>query len=99
MEHKAFINRVSKVAEIEREDCEVFEEALGRLLEKSLVNGESVSIPAFGNFETRKRKERIISHPSGKGRRLLVPPKVVVNFKPSAILKNKINQTSNPDEL
>ena len=44
---------------------------------------------AFGNFEVKKRLERVIVNPT-TGQRMLVPPKLVVAFKPSQILKAKI---------
>lgn len=52
---------------------------------------DSVSIPAFGTFESKKRLERIAMHPA-TGKRILIPPKIVLTFKPSAILKQKVNK-------
>lgn len=91
MDTRQFIDKVSRNAEIDKQTCGLLIESFVALLEESLSDGETVSIPSFGNFEPRKRNERIMSHPSTPGKRLLVPPKVVVNFKPSAILKEKIN--------
>lgn len=53
---------------------------------------DSVGVPGFGTFESKKRLERINVHPA-TGKRMLLPPKVVMGFKPSAILKQKINPT------
>ena len=50
---------------------------------------DNVIIPSFGSFEARKREERIALHPA-TGKKLLVPPKVYVNFKPSPQLKQKV---------
>lgn len=91
MDHKTFIDKVSKTATLDRELCGSLLESLAELMEASLASGDIVSIPSFGNFEPRKRNERIMSHPSQPGKRFLVPPKLVVSFKPSAILKTKIN--------
>ncbi|MDE7510193.1 MAG: HU family DNA-binding protein, partial [Muribaculaceae bacterium] len=44
-------------------------------------------------FETKKRKERLTVHPA-TGRRLLVPPKLVVNFKPSGVMKSNLQNTN-----
>lgn len=85
------LNKVVKASGIDPEMCAAYQDALTRLLEESLASGDIVSLPGFGNFEPRKRNERIMSHPSSKGKRLLVPPKLVVSFKPSSVLKNKIN--------
>lgn len=59
--------------------------------------GESVSIPSFGTFELRSRMERIVVNPS-TGQRMMVPPKIVLNFKPSASTKEKINKTATINE-
>ena len=93
MDHKTLMNKVSEAAGLEREDAEFALASMIKIFENSLCAGDSISIPSFGNFETRKRNERIMSHPSEPGKRLLVPPKIVVNFKPSAILKAKLNES------
>lgn len=92
MDNRNFLNKVSKSAEIDHESCLRMHEALMEIMEEALSEGETISIPSFGNFEPRKRNERIMTHPSDKGKRLLVPPKIVVSFKPSTILKEKINK-------
>lgn len=52
-----------------------------------------VSVPGFGSFEPRKRLERISFQPS-TGKRLLIPPKIVLGFRPSAVLKQKVKEGS-----
>ena len=41
--------------------------------------------------EAKKKVERIVVNPS-TGKRMLVPPKIALSFKPSALLKSKINK-------
>lgn len=53
--------------------------------------GDSVAIANFGSFETKKRLERIIVNPS-TAQRMLVPPKVVLSFKPSAQVKDSLKK-------
>ncbi|MBP1531035.1 MAG: HU family DNA-binding protein [Bacteroidaceae bacterium] len=48
-----------------------------------------VSIMGFGNFEVKKKLERVIINPSTK-QRMLVPPKMVLSFKPSNTFKDKL---------
>ena len=91
MDNKTFVNNVVREAEIDKETYGVFLESFVGLLEDALSTGDTVSIPSFGNFEPRKRNERIMTNPAQPGKRFLVPPKLVANFKPSAILKSKIN--------
>ncbi len=50
---------------------------------------DSIAIPGFGTFEGKKKNERIVVNPS-TSKRMLVPPKITLNFKPSALLKAKL---------
>ena len=54
-----------------------------------LLKNNSVSFHNFGILEVRKRDERISVNPVS-GKRTLVPPKLVVKFKMSNILKDKL---------
>ena len=49
----------------------------------------AVLVPNFGVFETKKKMERIMVNPA-TGQRMLVPPKLVLNFKPNQTLKEKL---------
>lgn len=57
-------------------------------LNNTLADSTTVTISNFGVFETRKKAERISVNPQTQ-QRYLVPPKISVNFRPSAILKEK----------
>ncbi len=50
---------------------------------------DSVLIPNFGTFEVKKKLERIMVNPS-TGQRMLVPPKLVLNFKPNVSWKERV---------
>jgi len=50
--------------------------------------GNAVSIQGFGTFEVKKKSERISVSPTTK-QRMLVPPKLVLTFKPSPSMKEK----------
>ncbi len=52
-------------------------------------DGEAVAISGLGVFEVKKRLERVIVNP-GTGQKMLVPPKLVANFKPVMSLKEKL---------
>lgn len=58
-------------------------------LTRALEDEQTVSVASFGIFEVKKRLERVIVNPTS-GQRMLVPPKLVVGFKPSQSLKSKI---------
>lgn len=62
---------------------------LGLIIGEKVSEGDSVAIPMFGLFEPKKKGERISVHPS-TGKRILIPPKLIMQFKPSASLKQKV---------
>lgn len=51
--------------------------------------GNTVSVQGFGTFEVKKRMERIVINPSTR-QHMLVPPKLVLNFKPAASVKERL---------
>ncbi len=55
---------------------------------KQLEEGNMVSVQGFGNFEVKKKAERISVNPATK-QRMLVPPKLVLAFKPAISMKDK----------
>lgn len=55
---------------------------------RQLEEGNMVSVQGFGTFEVKKKAERISVNPTTK-QRMLVPPKLVLTFKPSTLLKDK----------
>lgn len=54
-----------------------------------LQDNESVTFSRLGTFDVKKRMERVIVNP-GTGQRMLVPPKLVVNFRPVSSVKEKL---------
>ena len=54
-----------------------------------LAEENSVAISGFGTFEVKKKLERVLVNPITK-QRMLVPPKMTVNFKPNTNLKLRI---------
>ena len=48
-------------------------------------------IPAFGTFEIKKRIERVVNNPS-TGLKMLVPPKLILSFKPNASVKERLKK-------
>ena len=72
------------------------EDYVSRLLEVAvdtmsaqLCEGNQVGVQGFGTLEVRRKEERISVNPATQVR-TLVPPKLVVNFKQSNVLKDKL---------
>jgi len=59
--------------------------------------GDSVQCPNFGVFEVKKKLERILVNPVS-GQRMLVPPKLILAFKPSTSVKDKLRKGVEGDE-
>ena len=57
----------------------------------ALENGNDFLVSNFGSFEVKKKNERIIVHPATK-EKMLVPPKLVINFRQSNNLKSQIKE-------
>lgn len=55
-----------------------------------LTEENAVGITGFGTFEVKKKLERVLVNPATK-QRMLVPPKMVVSFKPNTGMKDKVN--------
>ena len=47
-----------------------------------------IAVQGFGSFEEKKKAERISINPASK-QRMLVPPKLVLSYRPSNTLKDK----------
>ena len=89
MDNKKLVETVAKNLGRSTEDVNKLIEAFAAVLCSRCGDMDSVSIPSFGTFEPKKRNERVMPHPHS-GRRMLVPPKVVMGFKVSKVLKAKL---------
>ncbi len=89
MNHKEFINAYSKELGCSTTEALALAERIVSMLTRELQEGNSVCVQEFGTFEVKKKMERVSVVPSTQ-QRLLVPPKLVLGFKPSANLKERL---------
>lgn len=66
-------------------------EATISVMKDEFAKGNSISFQGFGAFEIRKKEERITQNPMTK-KRMLIPPKLALVFKPSTNMKDRIKQ-------
>lgn len=59
-----------------------------------LEEGDTIQINNFGTFEVKKRLERIVVNPATQ-QRMLVPPKLILNFRPVASIKENLKKSQN----
>jgi len=64
---------------------------LSSVVSSRLVDNDTIYLQGFGQFEVKKKAERISVNPSN-GKRYLVPPKLVPVFKPETTVKNKLKE-------
>jgi integration host factor subunit alpha len=63
----------------------------------SLSRGEPVKLSSFGSFHVREKKERIGRNPK-TGIEAAISERKVLSFKPSSVLKARVNGSLVPDE-
>ncbi len=67
-------------------------ESVLREISNSLVKGDSVKISSFGSFYVREKGQRIGRNPK-TGEEVPILPRRVLVFRPSHVLKDRINNT------
>ena len=91
MNNKEYIAELAQQSGYTQTDTQKMVAAFIEQMGNSFEEGNSVLIPNFGTFEVKKRLERIIVNP-GTQQRMLVPPKLVLNFRPKESVKDKLNK-------
>ena len=74
------------------ESNELVESVLNKI-SSTLVKGETVKVASFGTFSVRSKGQRIGRNPK-TGKEVPILPRRVLVFRPSQILKDKVNQIS-----
>ena len=91
MNNKSFISELSQRTGYTQDDVQKMVNTIIDSMNDSFQRGDIVAIPKFGTFEVKKRLERIVINPGTK-QRMLVPPKLVLSFKPIASIKEKLKK-------
>jgi len=89
MNNKEFIAALAERTGYTAKDTQKLVNNLIDAMGDAFQDDNAVLVPNFGVFETKKKMERIIVNPS-TGQRMLVPPKLVLNFKPNQTWKDKL---------
>lgn len=87
-----FISSLSEKTGRDADDTARLVSSLTDIIVGEMQDGKAVSLQGFGIFEVKKRPEKIVVNPT-TGKRILYPPKLVIGFRPSSLLKEKINST------
>lgn len=89
MNNKELIAELSRRLEWNTQEIDEMLSTLSAVVGAKLVDGDVVCLQGLGQFEVRKKMERIAANPVN-GKRYLVPPKLVPVFKPGAAIKNRL---------
>ena len=91
MNNKEFINELSQKTGFTISETQKMVSNFIGAMGEMLQSDNSVVVPSFGAFEIKKKMERIMVNPSTK-QRMLIPPKLVLAFKPHSSWKEKVKK-------
>lgn len=91
MNNKEFISSLADRTNMKPVEVQKIMDKLISLMGECFQEGDSVQLANFGSFEVKKKLERVMVNPT-TGQRMLVPPKLVLGFKPNATWKDKIKK-------
>lgn len=84
---------VEKISEtngfLKKESFELLEAVL-EIMKSTLESGDNLKISCFGNFVVRQKDERRGRNPQ-TGNEMMLSSRKIVTFKPSNVLKQKLN--------
>jgi len=89
MNNKDFIAELAQRTGFTAEDTQKYVNSIVEAMGDHFQESDSVLIPTFGTFEVKKKLERVMVNPS-TGLRMLVPPKLVLSFKPNISWKERV---------
>lgn len=89
MNNKDFIAALAARVNMPSKNAQKLANVLVNDMADMLDDETSMSVQGFGTFEVKKKMERVVVNPATKQRKL-IPPKLVLAFKPSAVLKEKM---------
>ena len=88
MNNKEFTSELEERLGYTIKDTSELMNSLLSSMTQELEEGNVIAIQGFGSFEVKKKAERISINPASK-QRMLVPPKLVLSYRPSNTLKDK----------
>ena len=97
MNNKEFVAELAQQTGYTQDDTQKLVRKVIDAMITEFEDGEVVAITNFGTFEVKKRMERMVVNPTTK-KRQLVPPKLVLAFRPVAAIKEKLKNGGVGDE-
>ena len=94
MNNKEFIATLSNQTDYSQEETQQLVKTVLAGMVNTFDTGDSLLISGFGTFEVKKRVERAMVNPA-TGQKMLIPPKLVLGFRPAASIKERLRYGGN----
>jgi len=78
---------------LSKKDSQALLESVLSIMKDTLEAGEKIKVAGFGNFEVKQKKDRIGRNPQ-TSEKITIQARQVLTFKPSAVLKERINKSA-----
>jgi integration host factor subunit alpha len=85
------VEALAKRANLQRADANRLLTRMLEMMQDSLVDGETVKLSRFGNFNVRAKRQRIGRNPK-TGEEVPITPRRVVTFRPSQMLREFVEK-------
>ena len=92
MNNKEFIAELARRSGYTQADTQKMASAFIAEMAARFEEGESIQVTNFGTFDVKKRLERVVVNPATQ-QRMLVPPKLILGFRPVAAVKEQLKNT------
>lgn len=89
MNNNDFINALAARTDLPTKTVQKLAADFANEVAERLDDETQLAVTGFGMFEVKKKLERVVVNPATKQRKL-IPPKLVLAFRPSAVLKEKL---------
>ena len=85
------VEALAKRANMQRADANRLLTRMLEMMQDALVEGETVKLSRFGNFNVRAKRQRIGRNPK-TGEEVPITPRRVVTFRPSQMLREFVEK-------
>ncbi|MEZ5960662.1 MAG: integration host factor subunit alpha [Hyphomonadaceae bacterium] len=85
------VEALAKRANMQRADANRLLTRMLEMMQDSMVEGETVKLSRFGNFNVRAKRQRIGRNPK-TGEEVPITPRRVVTFRPSQMLREFVEK-------
>ncbi|GIK50685.1 MAG: integration host factor subunit alpha [Hyphomonadaceae bacterium] len=86
------VEALARRTDMQRADANRLLTRMLELMQDALVEGETVKLSRFGNFNVRAKRQRIGRNPK-TGEEVPITPRRVVTFRPSQMLRDFVEKS------